>query len=334
MIRCTSATGERRSQRDEARAGRTTFRQVAEPVLAAYDQSALDEKTRRSWRQVIEDYAYPVLAEKVIDDIGHGDILDVLRPIWASKPDTARKTRRRIEHIFDEARLLGLTTRPNPARYADLKRSLAAFVAEKPPSHHKALEWRQLPRLMKRLAANDSLSAAALRLTILAATRTSETLGARFDEFAHRIWTIPAERMKGENGKRRAHRVPVTPGIERELAKLTPGRSRSPLLFASSSDPDKPLSNMAMLMLLKGMGIDATVHGFRSSFRDWAGEQGYPREIAEAALAHVVPGVEGAYFRSDLFEQRRAMMQAWSDFCLGMAGRIAKPGKKATARKK
>jgi hypothetical protein len=122
---------QRRQQRAEERAGRTTFRDIAQLVLADYDASAFDEKTRRSWRQVIETYAYPVLGNRVLDDIEHGDILDVLRPIWAGKPDTARKARRRIEHIFDEARTRKLTSKPNPARYADLRRSLAAFVRER-----------------------------------------------------------------------------------------------------------------------------------------------------------------------------------------------------------
>jgi integrase len=229
---------------------------------------------------------------------------------------------------------MGLSHKANPARYQDLKRGLSAFVAERPRGNHKALPWRQVPALMKRLRANHSLSSYALQLTILAVTRTSETLGARFSEFSHGRWTIPAERMKGENGKRRAHRVPITSGIERVLADLEYGRALSPQLFANPSTGE-PLSNMAMLVLLKGMGIDATVHGFRSSFRDWAAEQGYPREIAEAALAHVVSGVEGAYFRSDLFEQRRVMMEAWATFCLGRADTASQPkvGRKTKARK-
>lgn len=326
---------ERRRQRAERQAAGATFKQVAEQVLADFEKSTRHAKTRRSWRQVLETYAYPVLGNMAITDIERGDVLKVLRPIWATMSDTSRRVRRRIEHVIDEARTLGLSDRPNPARFAELKSSLSAFVSERPRRGHTALPWREVPALMKRLEANGSLSATALRLTILAVTRTNETLGGRFPEFSHGRWTIPAERMKGENGKRRAHRVPLSSGIEGVLADLEYGRKISPLLFINPSTGE-PLSNMAMLTLLKGLGIDATVHGMRSSFRDWAGESGYPREIAEAALAHVVPGTEGAYFRSDLFEQRRAMMQAWSDFCLGTAGVSGrrKPGKTATGRKR
>ncbi|SEP45315.1 Phage integrase family protein [Rhodospirillales bacterium URHD0017] len=307
---------ERRQKREAHRASGTTFKQVSEMVLADFEQSQRHPATRRSWRQVLETYAYPTLGNMVVADIERGDVLKTLRPVWGSMSDTSRRLRRRIEHVFDEAITLKLTDRPNPARYADLKRSLSAFVAEKPRGNHKALPWREVPALMKRLLANDSLSASALRLTILAATRTGETLGARFPEFAHGIWTIPAARMKGEVGRRKPHRVPITSGIAAIVEQLKPARERSALLFAGSS-PDRPLSNMAMLMLLKGMGIDATVHGFRSSFRSWAADNGYPREIAEAALAHRVAGVEASYQRSDLLDARRAMMQAWSDFCLG-----------------
>jgi integrase len=322
---------ERRQQRAERQAASATFKAVAEQVLIAFERSTLHEKTRRSWRQVIETYALPTLGAKLIDDIERADVLEVLRPIWGSKVDTSRKLRRRIEHIFDEAITMGLSNRPNPARWAELKRPLAAFTAEKPPGHHRALPWRQVPALMKRLAANGSLSAAALRLTILAATRTGETLGARFIDFAHGRWTIPGDRMKG--GKE--HRVPVTTGIEALLADLDYGRKLSPLLFANPSTGEA-LSNMAMLTLLKGMGIDATVHGFRSSFRDWAADHAYPREVAEAALAHVVPGVEGAYLRSDVFARRKEMMEAWSDFCLGRTGTAGqlKSGKRASGGKK
>lgn len=215
---------------------------------------------------------------------------------------------------------MGLSKKANPARYHDLKRPLAAFTAEKPPGHHKALPWRQVPALMKRLAANGSLSAAALRLTILAATRTSETLGARYAEFSHGRWTIPGERVKTV----KEHKVPISSGIESVLADVEYGRKISPLLFANPSTGEA-LSNMAMLTLLKGLGVDATVHGFRSSFRDWAADHAYPREVAEAALAHVVPGVEGAYLRSDVFARRKEMMEAWSTFCLGAAGAAGQP---------
>lgn len=317
---------ERRQQRAERKAAGTTFRVMSEQVLAAFEQSNRHPKTIRSWRQVLTDYAYPAFGSKLLDDIERGDVLAVLRPIW-KMADTPRRLRRRIEAVFDEAIALQLTQKSNPARWADLKHGLAAFEVKRPRKNHAALPWRQVPALMKKLVTNGSLSATALRLTILAVTRTGETLGGRYTEFGHGRWTIPAERTK--TGK--VHRVPITTGIEAVLADLDYGRKLSQLLFANPTSGEA-LSNMAMLMLLKGMGYTETVHGFRSSFRDWCADHGYPRELAEAALAHVVPGVEGAYFRSDLFAARAEMMQAWSDFCLG-AGR-AKPSKPTTNRKK
>ena len=130
---------------------------------------------------------------------------------------------------------MGLPDRANVARWADLKRPLAAFTAEKPPGHHKALPWRQVPALMKRLQANQSLSSSALRLAILSACRTGEVLGARYEEFQHGVWTVPATRMKGEVGRRRAHRVPISSGIAAIVKDLEFGKRRSPLLFAGRS---------------------------------------------------------------------------------------------------
>jgi len=165
----------------------------------------------------------------------------------------------------------------------------------------------------------------------LACCRSGETLGARFPEFANGTWTIPAERMKGEHGRRREHRVPITTGIA-AIVKRMDRVKRSDLLFPGRSS-QTPMSSMAMLMKLRRMKIEATVHGFRSSFRDFAAENNFPREVAEAALAHVVGGVEGAYLRSDLFELRRDLMQAWSDFCLtGKSPQQAKTTKLASRR--
>jgi len=253
-----------------------------------------------------------VLGDRALDDIGTSEVLDVLRPIWGTKHETARKVRFRLEYLFDEARHKRLMTRDNPSRMNDLKRPLARITVNGNRNHHKALPWRDVPALMKRLRQDHDLSSYALRLTILSALRTSESLGGRFDEFDNGAWSIPRNRMK----TRKPHRVPITTGIAEIVNELLPLR-RGALLFPSNRST-VPLSVMSMPMKLRGLGYDCTVHGFRSSFRDFAAENNFPREIAEAALAHVVPGVEGAYFRSDVFDQRRDLMQAWSDFCLGV----------------
>ena len=303
----------RREQRARERE-RTTFREVADTLLAAYDETDRHPKTRRAWRQVLEDYACPVIGNLPLDEIEQADIIRCLRPLWGTKPQTARNTRARMDAVFEEARLLKLTDK-NPARLADLKRALAPFANNKPAAHHKALPWRDVPPFMAQLQASKTLSAVALRLVLLSACRTREVLGAHFDEFNHGVWTIPAERMKGEGIYRREHRVPISTGITGLLEELASARDRGPLLFANRS-PTTMLSSAAMSMLVKLKGVPTSVHGLRSSFRDWAADHGYPREIAEAGLAHRVKGVEGSYFRSDLFEARRDLMQAWCDFCL------------------
>lgn len=301
-------TRQRRLRWSNEHGSNVTFRAFAEQTLADWETtSERAAKTKASWRRVLNTHAYPTIGSKLLDDISEADIIDLLRPLWGPRRDAAQKTRVQIERVFDEARLRKLIDRPNPARYADLKASLAPFAKSRPKKHHAAMSWRLVPALMAKLAASPNLSAAALRLTILAATRTRETLGGRFNEIEHGVWSIPAERMK----MKRPHRVPISTGLASVIDELRKRANGGQLMV--------PLSPMAMSMLLKNMGIKDTVHGFRSSFRDWAAEHGYPREFAEAALAHVAGGVEGAYFRSDLLEQRRAMMQAWSDHCLGEA---------------
>lgn len=301
-------TLERRERRAEERAARLTFREVADQVLADLENSSRAAKTKASWRQVLTAHAYPSLGSKALDDITNADIIDLLRPLWGSRRDAAQKTRIQIERVFDEAILRKLTTKANPARLVDLKAALAPFATSGPKNHHAAMPWRDVPALMTKLAADPNLSAAALRLTILSACRTREVLGARFDEFVDGIWSIPPSRMK--TGQQ--HRVPISSGIA-ALIDEQRARQDGPLVV--------PLSPMAMSMRLKKMGITATVHGFRSSFRDFAAEHAFPREIAEMSLAHRVGNsVEQSYFRSDILDQRRALMQRWSDFCLQQSG--------------
>ena len=303
---------ERRQRRADHRASGATFKQVAEQVLADFETSQRHPARRAAPGGRCSRYT-PIRYSADIRGRRHRARRRASRPCAQSGArcsTPAAGCRRRIEHVIDEAITLKLSAQPNPARYADLKRSLAAFVAEKPRGHHKALPWRQVPALMKRLLANNSLSAAALRLTILSACRTGEVLGAAWPEFAHGVWTMPAARMKGEVGRRKPHRVPVTAASR----ACWPSSSRAANFRHCCSPTRRPASRSAIWRCWCCSRAWASTRRarFSISFRDFCAEQNFPRELAEAALAHRVAGVEGAYLRAGLFDARRAMMQAWS----------------------
>jgi integrase len=232
----------------------------------------------------------------------------VLNPIWATKPETASRVQKRIEHVMNYA-IAGKLTKngDNPARRELLKSRLGKLVKE--VEHHAALPFIEAPAFMAELRQRDSVSARALEFTILAAARTGETIGATFDEIdlKRKVWTIPAERMK----KRIEHRVPLTDRMV-EIIKGMP--KRGDYVFVNGGD--KPISNMAMAELLKGMRPGITVHGFRSTFHDWASERtNYAEPIIEMALAHKVSEkVIAAYKRTDLFDRRVRLMKQWGDF--------------------
>ncbi len=242
-------------------------------------------------------------------------MLRVLAPIWLTKPETARRVRQRIGTVLDWAKAAGHRSGENPIE--GVAKGLPKQGSR--DEHHAALPYAQVPLFIARLREADASegSRLAFEFLVLTAARTSEVLGARWDEIsvADRIWTVPAVRMKAK----REHRVPLS---ERTLAILARGRelaAGSPLVFPGRSG-EKPLSNMVFLMLLRRMELQITAHGFRSSFRDWAGEcTSLPREVAELALAHAVESrVEAAYARSDLLERRRQLMQQWSEFMLAV----------------
>ena len=216
---------------------------------------------------------------------------------------------------MDAAKARGLREGENPARWrGHLDKLLPPRSKVRKVQHHPALPWRELPAFMTRLDKHDELSYQAMRLTILTACRTSEVLGAHWSEFDFKTqtWIIPASRMKAD----REHRVPLSPAVQKLLNGL-PRIENSPFLFPGVRKA-KPISNMAMLMALRRLGrSDLTIHGFRSTFRDWAAENTlFPREICELALAHkIADGAEAAYWRSDLVEKRRALMNAWAEYC-------------------
>ena len=239
-------------------------------------------------------------------------ILSVLEPIWESKTETANRVRNRIELILDWAKARGARSGDNPAAWkANLDALLPSPSRIKKVQHHKAMDWRDVPQFSEMLENQNSTGANALMLTILTAARSGEIRQATWPEFDldEGVWTIPAERMKAK----KEHRIPLCMQAI-AILKKQPHIENVPYVFPNQRC--KPLSDMAMTQLLRRMDLDFTVHGFRSTFRDWAGETtAFPREVIEHALAHQLKDkAEAAYARGDLFLKRRKLMNAWSEY--------------------
>jgi len=287
-------------------------------------------KHARQWVSTLKTYARPIIGRKPVNAITTEDILQILSPIWATKTETAKRVQGRIENIMDFAAAHQYRDPLNPARWrGHLDKLLPRPSRVKEVSHRPAMPYPDVPEFFDELSRNRSVSAMALKLLILTATRTREVLHAEWREIdlLGGIWTVPASRMK----TRRQHRVPLSDSAMTVL-KALPCIDGCPYLFPGSRN-GRPLSNMALLQLMRGMGYgvngsrgDYVPHGFRSAFRDWSGEvSSFPREVAEMALAHAIDNkVEAAYRRGDLFTKRRKMMQAWADYL----GRL-KSGEKA-----
>lgn len=292
-----------------------TFKTVAADYIAAHRAGWKNAKHAQQWENTLKTYVYPVVRDLPAEAMTTEHVLNVLSPIWKTKPETAARVRNRIELVLDAAKARGLRQGENPARWrGHLDKLLPPRAKVKAVEHHPALPWAELPAFMAEIAPHDDFTYKAMRMTILTACRTSEVLGASWDEFDLKgaVWTIPAARMKAA----REHRVPLSEAVLAILETL-PRVVGSPYLFPSVRK-GKHLSNMAMLMALRRMErTDITVHGFRSTFRDWAAEAThYPREVCEQALAHVRQDkTEAAYFRGDLFEKRRALMADWATYC-------------------
>jgi integrase len=250
-----------------------------------------------------------------VQAVDTGLVMKVIEPLWAAKPETASRLRGRIEVVLDWAKVRGYRQGENPARWrGHLDHLLPAKSKIRKVVHHAALPYAKAGAFMTALRGQQGIAPRALEFLILTATRTGETLGATWDEFdlAARLWTIPATRMKAG----REHRVPLSEAAARVLESLQEAR-QSDFVFPGARQ-GRPLSEMALLMLLRRMGFgEITVHGFRSAFRDWAAERTtFPREVAEMALAHAISdAVEAAYRRGDLFDKRRKLMDAWAAYC-------------------
>jgi integrase len=301
-----------------AKARAMTFKDVAVSYIAANEAGWRNAKHRAQWPATLEAYAYPHFGSLPVSEVDTGHVMAALEPIWRSKAETASRLRGRIETILDYAKARGWRAGENPARWrGHVANMLPKKSKVQPVEHHAALRWQEIGTFVAAVRAQPGLAAPALLLTILTAARSSEVLCARWGEInlTEAVWTIPGARMKAG----REHRVPLS---EAALVVL---RGLLPLRDAQTGDwifpgarKARPLSNMAMEMLLRRMRrADLTVHGFRSTFRDWAAETtGYPREVAEAALAHTLADkTEAAYRRGDLFEKRRRMMGDWAAYC-------------------
>ncbi|WP_456267767.1 tyrosine-type recombinase/integrase [Kushneria sp. AK178] len=297
-----------------------TFTSCAARYIQSHRRSWRNPKHARQWVSTLKTYARPLIGNIPVDKIDTQDIVSILNPIWVSKTETAKRVQGRIENVLDYAAAHKYRYESNPARWrGHLDKLLAKPSRVKTVSHHPAMPYDEVAAFIAELLGYTSISSKALRFLILTATRTSEVLLTEWPEIdlENATWTIPAERMKA----RREHRVPLSTQAVSLLADL-PRVQGNPYVYPGAR-LGKPLSNMAMLQLMRGMGYgvdgergDYVPHGFRSSFRDWSGEvSSYPRDVAEMALAHTIENkVEAAYRRGDLFEKRRAMMQEWADF--------------------
>ncbi|MNF32184.1 Prophage CP4-57 integrase [compost metagenome] len=303
----------RASQR-AATAKAVTFKDAAADYIAAHRAGWKNVKHAQQWENTLATYVEPIIGELSTADVSTGHVLEILQPIWTKKPETASRVRNRMELVLDAAKARGLRDGENPARWrGHLDKLLPKRSKVRAVEHHAAMPWPELPAFMVELAKHEDLTYAAMRLTILTTCRTSEVLGATWSEIdrAARTWTIPATRMKAS----KKHRVPLSDAALAVLDTL-PRVEGSPYLFPGARK-GRPLSNMAMLMGLRRMGRnDLTMHGFRSTFRDWAAERThYSREVCEMALAHVVAeGAEAAYWRGDIFDKRRALMADWGQY--------------------
>lgn len=295
-----------------------TFEEIALQVHIDRMPTWKNAKHRQQWINTLRDYAFPKIGRMPVDSIGQPETLMCLLPIWTEKHETAKRLAQRIKIVLDVAKSKGFRDGENPV--TAIKEAGVLPKVKAKPVHHKAMNWRDVPAFYAVLSNRHAMAAKALMFTCLTGSRTSEVLGIKWSEidFVARVWTCPVERMKtGEE-----HRVPLT---DEMLAIIEPLRALDSDYVFEGQKRHRPLSNMAMLMLLRRMQVEGvTVHGFRSTFRDWASEAANaPREVAEISLAHKVGSeVERAYARSDLLEKRRLLMDRWSRYVVGIIGDV------------
>jgi integrase len=306
-----------RAARKLEQAKAVTFRECAEKYIEVQKSGWRNEKHATQWAATLATYAYPVIGDLPVAAVDTGLVLKVLEPIWNTKTETASRLRGRIESVLSWATVRNYRSGDNPARWrGHLKETLPKRSKVQKVQHHPAMHYTELPAFMGELRTRIDISARALEFTILTAARTGEAIGAQWSEIEGSVWTIPSHRMKA--GKE--HKVPLAGRVLEMLSSV----AREGEYVFPGAKAGRPLSNMAMLEALRDARPGLTVHGFRSTFRDWAAEQtGYPEFVIEKALAHVVADkVEAAYRRGDLFEKRARLMEEWAKFC-GTQGRAS-----------
>jgi len=323
------------AKRNQAERRIPTFTALAAEYIRVHRPGWRNPKHARQWVSTLKTYARPEIGTCRPDTITTDDILAVLRPIWQTKTETAKRVQGRIENILDYAAAHGYRDATNPARWrGHLDKLLPKPGRVKKIRHHPAMPYSEVPGFYQALQGMPELGFVALRFLILTSCRTNEVLGARWQEvdFEKAFWTVPPERMKKMGETPREHRVPLS-GPASELLGSLPRVSGSPFVFPGGR-AGRPLSNMALLQAMRRMGYGKdglyghyVPHGFRSSFRDWAGEvSNFPSDVCEMALAHTIKNkVEAAYRRGDLFEKRRRLMEAWAAYCTGTADATAEP---------
>lgn len=313
--------GDPKAERRRERVSVPTFEEAARKVHADRLPTWRNPKHAAQWISTLERYAFPKIGERAVNGISSGDILKVLAPIWLDKAETARRLRQRIAAVFDWARAAEHIEGVNPC---DGVTQGLPKQPERGVNHHAAMAYDDVPGFLQKRLPDLRIGPSAklaLEFLVLTASRTNEVLGARWDEIdlAEGVWTVPADRMKA--GKE--HRTPLS---DRALALLREAKTLSDggeYVFPGAK-AGRPLSNMTLSMAHRRAGLDVTPHGYRSSFRDWAAERtAFPHEVVEAALAHTVEDkVVAAYRRTDFFEKRRQLMQAWSDFVCRPKGAV------------
>lgn len=301
-----------------SKAARQTFRAVAAAYIESHQAGWKNAKHGQQWANTLETYAHPVIGSKHVGDVTVADVLAILKPIWATKNETATRVRNRVELVLGYAMALGYMPRGlNPAAWrgnidALLPKSSKVATVE----HHPAVPWKHAPDFLKLLRNMSGMGARCLEFVMLTACRSGEARLAVWEEFdmEARVWSIPAERMKAG----RPHRVPLSDAVVKLLRALprTDGEEEGRGLVFPGMKPGKPLSDMSLTACMRRMNLEAVPHGLRSTFRDWAGEAtSYPGEVVEMALAHAVDNaVEAAYRRGDLFDKRVALMAAWAAY--------------------
>lgn len=296
-----------------ARGAETTFEEAAFKFIEAKSQEWANAKHAAQWRATLETYAFPVVGKMQVRDVTLAHVVKILEPIWTTKTETASRVRGRIESVLDWATVRGYRHGDNPARWkGHLDKVLAKPSRVAKVTHHKAVAVDAIGSFMTDLKKREGVAARALEFVILTAARSGEVRGALWSEIDLNagVWTIPADRMKAK----REHRVPLSERAIKLLGALAKGKPDD-LVFPAPRGG--VLSDMSLTAVLRRMEMDATAHGFRSTFRDWAAEHtNYPHHVAEMALAHAIGDkVEKAYRRGDLFEKRRRMMADWAAFC-------------------